>query len=345
MNAKSPSAVSGRAFHHGNRQMVWKVYYRDKGGKTERIEIEATDRSEVFKILSARKMSPIRVDAVSAQAKVRRSYPRYITWVGVAAILTIAMTIVAILLMRGDGEDTGIITSLPSKKINKPQIQTISQRVAVSNDAASAQTTAKKDAGNKPVPQRFGKYEVEVDENGERWIYRDGKRRHVMSLSPGTTRQLFFNRAENQLSAILTAKPGEAIVGFDFDGRRFKSDFAESLKASIEFSDDDTPEEREEKEIVIEAKQKLLQYQKEGLDIAEIVRNEYREVAKLNAMKTDLAAEIAKMRREGASSEEIEIQVAASNELLKQYGVSHEFKLLRRERIALEYSKHQRRNR
>ena len=67
----------------------------------------------------------------------------------------------------------------------------------------------------KPEPQRFGKYEVEVDENGERWIYRGGKRRHIMSVKPGTSRQLFFNRAENQLSALLTVKPGEMIVGFE----------------------------------------------------------------------------------------------------------------------------------
>lgn len=106
----------------------------------------------------------------------------------------------------------------------------------------------------KPEPQRFGKYEVEVDENGERWIFRDGKRRHIMSVKPGTSRQLFFNRAENQLSALLTVKPGEMIVGFDIDDKRFVNDFLASLKTPIEITDDDTPEERAEKELVIEAK-------------------------------------------------------------------------------------------
>ena len=188
----------------------------------------------------------------------------------------------------------------------------------------------------KPEPQRFGKYEVEVDENGERWIYRDGKRRHIMSVKPGTSRQLFFNRAENQLSALLTVKPGEMIVGFDIDDKRFVNDFLASLKTPIEITDDDTPEERAEKELVIEAKKQLQRYYKEGLDIAQIVKDEYREIAKLNALKTDLNAEIAKLRREGASPEDIRLQVEASNKMLEQYGVDHKFKLLRAERIALE---------
>ena len=188
----------------------------------------------------------------------------------------------------------------------------------------------------KPEPQRFGEYEVEVDENGERWIYRDGKRRHIMSVKPGTSRQLFFNRAENQLSALLTVKPGEMIVGFDIDDKRFVNDFLASLKTPIEISDDDTPEERAEKELVIEAKKQLQRYYKEGLDIAQIVKDEYREIAKLNALKTDLNAEIAKLRREGASPEDIRLQVEASNKMLEQYGVDHKFKLMRAERIALE---------
>ena len=203
-------------------------------------------------------------------------------------------------------------------------------------EVAKEESPSKTPGVAKPKPQRFGKYEVEVDENGERWIYRDGKRRHIMSVKPGTSRQLFFNRAENQLSALLTVKPGETIVGFDIDDRRFVDDFLASLKTPIEMTDDDTPEERAEKELVIEAKKQLQRYYKEGLDIAEIMKQEYREIAKLNAMKTDLNAEIDKMRREGASPEDIRLQVEASNKMLEQYGVDHKFKLLRAERFALE---------
>ena len=190
----------------------------------------------------------------------------------------------------------------------------------------------------KPEPQRFGKYEVEVDENGERWIYRNGKRRHIMSAKPGTSRQLFFNHAENLLSAILTVKPGEMIVGFDIDDRRFVDDFLVSLKTPIEITDDDTPEERTEKELVIEAKKQLQRYYKEGLDIAQIVREEYREVSKLNALKTDLTANITKMRNEGAPAEQIAEQIEASNIMLKRYGVEHEFKLLRHEKFQIDES-------
>lgn len=66
------------------------------------------------------------------------------------------------------------------------------------------------------------------------------------------------------------------------------------------------------------------------------MKDEYREIAKLNALKTDLNAEIAKLRREGASPEDIRLQVEASNKMLEQYGVDHKFRLMRAERIALE---------
>jgi hypothetical protein len=189
---------------------------------------------------------------------------------------------------------------------------------------------------SKPKPQRFGQYEVEVDENGERWIYRDGKRRHIMRAEPGTSRQLFRNHAENQLSALLTVKPGDMIVGFDIDDARFEKEFLESLKTPIEITDDDTPEEQEEKQLVIDAKNNLARYHKEGINIAQLVRDEYREIAKLNALKTDLKAELSRMRREGATPDEIRLQVEASNKMLEQYGMEHDFKLMRRERILLQ---------
>ena len=236
-------------------------------------------------------------------------------------------------LSRGDGG--AVNEPKQPRKTQKPK-ETRNPAAPKPEVAKEEERAPKAPVVTKPKPQRFGKYEVEVDENGERWIYRDGKRRHIMSVKPGTSRQLFFNRAENQLSALLTVKPGEMIVGFDIDDRRFVDDFLASLKTPIEMTDDDTPEERAEKELVIEAKKQLQRYYKEGLDIAEIMKQEYREIAKLNAMKTDLNAEIDKMRREGASPEDIRLQVEASNKMLEQYGVDHKFRLLRAERFALE---------
>lgn len=248
-----------------------------------------------------------------------------------AALAVVALAVSSWLWLSRQNESVN--TELP-KQTQKPK--------EIHNHAKSKPQVAKEKISSgdpvapKPEPQRFGEYEVEVDENGERWIYRDGKRRHIMSVKPGTSRQLFFNRAENQLSALLTVKPGEMIVGFDIDDKRFVNDFLASLKTPIEITDDDTPEERAEKELVIEAKKQLQRYYKEGLDIAQIVKDEYREIAKLNALKTDLNAEIAKLRREGASPEDIRLQVEASNKMLEQYGVDHKFRLMRAERIALE---------
>lgn len=248
------------------------------------------------------------------------------------ALVAVAIAAVCLLWLSQRNDATDVKPPKQSPRQEAPS-NTSKPKPQVAKDGESVLETTVK---SKPEPQRFGKYEVEVDDNGERWIYRDGKRRHIMSVKPGTSRQIFFNRAENQLSALLTVKPGEMIVGFDIDDKRFVDDFLASLKTPIEISDDDTPEERAEKELVIEAKKQLQRYYKEGLDIVQIMKDEYREIAKLNALKTDLGSEIAKMRREGASIEDIRLQVEASNKMLEQYGVDHKFKLLRTERIALE---------
>ncbi len=248
-----------------------------------------------------------------------------------AVLAVVALATCSLLLFM---RQTDLVDAEAPKQLRKPK--EVRSPVKSNPQVAKGEDVPKAPIETKPEPQRFGKYEVEVDENGERWIYRDGKRRHIMTATPGTSRQLFFNRAENQLSALLTVKPGEMIVGFDIDDKRFVNDFLASLKTHIEISDDDTPEERAEKELVIEAKKQLQRYYKEGLDIAQIVKDEYREIAKLNALKTDLNAEIAKLRREGASPEDIRLQVEASNKMLEQYGVDHKFRLMRAERIALE---------
>lgn len=253
----------------------------------------------------------------------------------------LSATVICVLLLLLGGAwwwfyQRGPAPARPAPEKPKPSAKAPAEKLKRQARPSGGNGAAEAEKPAKPKPQRFGQYEVEVDENGERWIYRDGKRRHIMRAEPGTSRQLFRNHAENQLSALLTVKPGDMIVGFDIDDARFEKEFLESLKTPIEITGDDTPEEREEKELVIEAKKNLARYHKEGIDIAQLVRDEYREIAKLNALKTDLKAELARMRRDGATPEEIRLQVEASNKMLEQYGMEHEFKLMRRERILLQ---------
>ena len=309
--------------------MKFVVDYRGPDGSRQQKEIEAADRAAVFAELKKLGISAITVREGILSKKSSSTSPSLVK--GIVAGLVVVIALAGVLyLVLGNRDEKPQEEKTEKTKLIKEVAPSV---MALTNNIEKVVEIEKK----VPPPQRFGKHVVEVDEDGQRWITRNGRRRKLVSVKTGTSKQLFFNLAENQISALVTVKPGDMIVGFDVD-ERFVKNFVESLKNEIEFSDDDTPEERQEKELVKEAKQNLKEYMEQGQDIVEIMKDEYKKIAKLNALKTDLMNDLSKMRREGASADDIDIQVRSSNELLKRYGVEHEFKLLRRERILLDES-------
>ena len=325
--------------------MEWfTVKYRQPDGAVAEAEFEAADRAALFKVLSEQNISAISI--ASNGIKKKKITRGGSTTIGSSTnkstnkkIMRWGVTTVVVVVL---------LFALHSLLMSSESIEETNQKVRPRRGSDAVKIIPKKavekTVEESPVPvsyikdtkrtQQFGQYTAETDENGDRWITRNGRKRKLVSVKPGVTKQLFFNMAENQISAIVTVKPGDMIVGFDITDR-FVSDFKQSLNTPIEFSDDDTPEEREEKEMVKYAKEQLKSYMDQGADIAEIMREEYKNIAKMNALKTDLLNDLAQMRRQGASAEEIELQIKSSNELLRRYGVEHGFKLLKRERMEL----------
>lgn len=133
------------------------------------------------------------------------------------------------------------------------------------------------------------------------------------------SKTLFKNRAEVIINAIFSTKVGE--VSYVDIPPNFQKLFEQSLLEKIEFADDDTPEERAQKEQVIALKKELRKRWMAGEDVAEIMREEQRNMQKKSQQYQFYADELREIRHSGASDEEIAEFAAAARKAMKENGI------------------------
>lgn len=250
------------------------------------------------------------------------------TALAIGAVVLVAAIVVLSVRSRPEEETEEVVKKAPAKEI------TFETSKAPTN-------VAEKVVEERPKKKHpnFGRFPVEVDENGDRWIVRNGRRRKVIrGAQVGTSRQLWFNRAENIISALVTVKPGDTIVGFEI-GPGFLQEFANSMLNKIEVTPEDTPEEAEEKMLVKEAKSNLAKALQDGEDIEQIVRDEYKNVMKLYNYKQELTKGLEDLRKQGASLQELEDYVTAANKLMEKYGIDYPVRLRPKEQMMLAHER------
>lgn len=134
---------------------------------------------------------------------------------------------------------------------------------------------------------------------------------------------IFKHSAENTIAELLTIKSGEVLIGEpDYQGS-----FAESLKRSleetIEIEETDTPEQKELKQAVIEAKEELRKAMDRGEDVESIIINSRRECQDLARAKQMMMADVYDyVDKEAVTVDDIEIYVEAANKLLESKGIA-----------------------
>lgn len=245
----------------------------------------------------------------------------------VAGLVVVALASACVFMFMGKGEKPQV----EKAEKERGRIKEVTPAVVPTNPAPVE--VVKEETPPKPKHPNFGRFPVEVDENGDRWIVRNGRRRKVIRGGPvGTSRQLWFNRAENAISALVTVKPGDTIIGFEI-GPGFKEEFANSMLNKIEVTPEDTPEEAEEKMRVKEAKSNLVQALKNGEDIEQIMRDEYKNVMKMYNYRQNLVKELSELRAKGVSDQELDDYVAAANKMLEQQGIDNPVRLASKERL------------
>ena len=135
--------------------------------------------------------------------------------------------------------------------------------------------------------------------------------------------QTFSNHAEQDIAALLIMEPGDTIVGSGPTyGKAFVKQFLKSLETPIEFSDEDTPFQRDLKKSVIETKKDLKARYDAGEDIAKIMNDSFKELKELSLYRQELEDQVARIRKDKGdlSDEDYKDLLDAANKMLEERG-------------------------
>lgn len=134
---------------------------------------------------------------------------------------------------------------------------------------------------------------------------------------------IFPHHSENTIAGYLTMTPGETLVGTPHYGPGFKKDFLESMKTPIIITAEDTPEQAELKQLMIDTKIDLAERMRNGEDIGKILEETHEEYQRLATLKMDVANELNRLRKDpNATLEDVEDFAAAANKLLAERGIA-----------------------
>ena len=132
-------------------------------------------------------------------------------------------------------------------------------------------------------------------------------------------RKLFGTHAENYICALMRTKPGTRVIQSRLPAN-FDDEFKAHIADPVDITDEDTDEDIELKKQMHEFKKAAAALIGEGMTPTEIILQERRELNKIADHRAVCAAEIGRLKREGASEQDIEDCVNAANAIMEQYG-------------------------
>lgn len=134
-------------------------------------------------------------------------------------------------------------------------------------------------------------------------------------------KSVFKTGADRVLSVLLFSEPGQPSLLIPFD-EGFKKQFLDSIKTPIIVSKDDPPEVQEQKRAMIEAKLYLKDRMDAGEDIVKLLNDEMKQRQKVQGLRNTLEEELANVRANATSVDEIKDYVDAANAMLENEGAS-----------------------
>lgn len=184
------------------------------------------------------------------------------------------------------------------------------------------QTKAKSEKPKERPPQRVGEIR-----DGYRLLC-DGTLHRVLGVVTNTPGKFsiadktFKHSADVELGNLLMVEPGDDLLG-DTAGmyRGFNKEFDEALTEPIEYSDDDTPIQREMKQAVNELRKELKDRRAKGEDIEKIMEDTRNQLKELSLYRQELEDEVRKLSTDDLTQNDYEDLVAAANQMLKERGI------------------------
>ena len=202
-----------------------------------------------------------------------------------------------------------------TKKLKEKKIPKVATNVV-------KQTKAKSEKPKERPPQRVGEIR-----DGYRLLC-DGTLHRVLGVVTNTPGKFsiadktFKHSADVELGNLLMVEPGDDLLG-DTAGmyRGFNKEFDEALTEPIEYSDDDTPMQREMKQAVNELRKELKDRRAKGEDIEKIMEDTQNQLKELSLYRQELEDEVRKLSTDDLTQKDYEDLVAAANQMLKERGI------------------------
>lgn len=139
---------------------------------------------------------------------------------------------------------------------------------------------------------------------------------------PRAKYRIFRHRSENEIAALLMAKPGAAMIGSPrYHG--LTEDFMKSCEEPIIVTADDDEYTAKLKRDMVQAKIELRQRMADGESLEKIIEDTRAEYRKMSEYRRTLTKEVMDMiRKDDVSAEDVDLFVEAANKMLDAKGIA-----------------------
>lgn len=224
----------------------------------------------------------------------------------------------------------GIVWWLNRSNENVDKVVVERQKVLLNEVTPSAATKAEQ-----PKPKKYkdmttneklqyyrDKYGDNLPDNLKPIVYYLENEPKVNYRRKSNITSIFKHRSEREIAAFLMVEPGTWMMRPVEFGDKFDKDLATALEDKIEITEDDTEEQRQLKQAVIDAKADLLAQAKDGKSPSKIMSEASNELYLLGKYKRDLEDEVRAVKNDPTKSEDdLRLTVEAANKMLEKKGL------------------------
>lgn len=312
--------------------MKFTVTYRKQDGSLATEVIDAADRAAAVAACRARGITPQSI-VEGGRVAVRSARPAWLKG-AVAGVAVVVAALAAWFLLAPKTQTTD---AKPDAKKPAPAKQPPKTHKTVSpktNDTAAA-TVTKEDEGLGWRTNRWGevvrrkKPETYKDASGVlRYVKGNGRVpnpedwKNAVRMQERRNIPVFKHPSESEIATLLSVNSGEQLVGGIAYDANFEQDFLAALKEPVEYSEDDTEQDRVVKAAVEEAKKELAERVRKGEKIGDILRREREEIQRLAAYRQSLQGMVMNAVEDSTLSDaDVNDYFKAANKMLSDSGL------------------------
>jgi len=253
---------------------------------------------------------------LNKKAKLKHKRQLQIT-IGIIAVVILS-TLCLFLQTTKNARELSADTDTPTKHIQKKKIK----------KSATKPTRVKKEAVSVPKKEMYLGQEVithtyKTNSTGrsvrEIIVTADGKKHGRTTV---IAKPVFKYGTDQMLADVLfPLKHGSMAPWPEMDAKAIEKEFARSILDPIVISEDDSEEVRMKKEAVKHARSEMIQLIKEGHSVLDILQQQRDTNEHAKDLRLTVTKELYKMRKEGASADEIREYLNRANQILEQSGI------------------------